>query len=253
MKKLFLLVTLSLAVPFGAFAQYWSAQPPTPQITVSGSAEVKVVPDEIRISVGVETRDADLNTAKSQHDERMKSALGFLRKSGIPEKDIQTDYINIAPDYNYDSSRVKPVVYIVRKSIEIKLTSVTNLESTLTGLLNNGANYVHNVDFRTTQLRKHRDEARAMAIHAAKEKAEALAKELGVKCGKPLNISANDYSGSWYGGSYWGGRGYGFYNQSQNQNVVQNMGGGPSDSAGDTLSVGQISVSATVNVSFAIQ
>lgn len=252
MKKLFLFTLMSLAIPAGAFAQYWSAQPPTPQITVSGTAEVKVVPDEIHISVGVETRDPDLNTAKNQHDERMKSALGFLKTSGVPEKDIQTDYVNITPEFNYDTSRVKPVVYVVRKSIEIKLTSVTNIESVLTGLLNNGANYVHNVDFRTTQLRAHRDEARAMAIRAAREKAEALAKELGVKCGKPLNITANDYSNWWYGGNYWGARGYNYNNQMQN--AVQNIGGGgQSDSAGETLSVGQISVSATVNVSFAIQ
>ncbi|SPE55436.1 conserved exported hypothetical protein [Verrucomicrobia bacterium] len=221
------------------------------QISVSGSAEVKVAPDEIRISVGVETRDASLEEAKRRHNENMTSALRFLKSSGVPDKDVQTDFISVTPEYGNDLSRTKPVIFIVRKSIEIKLTTVTNLEPILTGLLSNGVNYIHNVDFRTTQLRKYRDEARAMAVRAAKEKAEALAKELGVECGKPTSINANEWGGGWGpAGSYWGGRGYNPY--AQVQNVVQNEAG-PSDSGGYTMSLGQISISAAVNVTFSIQ
>lgn len=250
MKTKLILALALLALPLTrAFSQY--TQPP-PQISVTGSAEVKVAPDEIRISVGVETCDADLDVAKSQHDENMTSALGFLKKAGVPDKDVQTDFVSVSPEYGNELSRTNPVVYIVRKSIEVKLTTITNLEVVLTGLLNHGVNHVHDVDFRTTQLRKYRDQARAMAIRAAREKAEALCKELGVKCGKPFNITANEWGGAWnYSGNYWGGRGGG-YGFNGSQNIVQNQGA-PSDSAGDTLSVGQISVSASVNVSFLIQ
>jgi uncharacterized protein YggE len=250
MKTKLILILALLTLPLTpAFSQ--SMQPP-PQISVTGSAEVKVAPDEIRLSVGVETRDADLNVAKGQHDELMTSALKFLKTSGVPDKDVQTDFISVSPEYGNDIARTKPVVYIVRKSIEIKLTTVTNLESVLTGLLNHGVNHVHGVDFRTTQLRKYRDQVRAMAIRAAKEKAEALCKELGVKIGKPCAISANEWGGGWNSsGNYWGGRGGG-YGFNGSQNAVQNAGAS-SDSAGDTLSVGQISVSASVNVSFLIQ
>jgi uncharacterized protein len=246
MKTPLFLLLISIALPASrGFAQI-SPQPP--QINVSGSAEVKVAPDEIRISVGVETRDENLDEAMRQHDERMKKALGFLKTSGVPDKNVQTDFIDVHPDYDSNFSKVKPVIYVVRKSIEIKLTTVTNLEPVLTGLLKHGANYIHNVDFRTTQLRKHRDHARGLAMRAAREKAEALARELGVTCGKPLNISANEWGGSWNSsGSNWGGRNY----SGQSQNTVQNMGG-PSDSAGETLSIGQISVSASVSISFLI-
>ena len=52
------------------------------------------------------------------------------------------------------------------------------------------------VRLRTSQLRKYRDEARAKAIRAAKEKAVALAGELGVKIGRPHSISEGyQYSG----------------------------------------------------------
>ncbi len=52
-------------------------------------------------------------------------------------------------------------------------------------MLNAGVDRINNVNFRTTQLRKYPRSARAMAIKVAKEKADALCAELGVKRGKP--------------------------------------------------------------------
>ena len=62
MKTRLLLAIALIALPLApAFAE--------PQINVSGSAEVKVAPDEIRLSVGVETRDETLDAARQQNDE----------------------------------------------------------------------------------------------------------------------------------------------------------------------------------------
>ena len=56
----------------------------------------------------------------------------------------------------------------------ITLGDVSRFEDLLSDTLLAGANHVHNVEFRTTELRQHRDAARALAIQAAREKAEAL-------------------------------------------------------------------------------
>jgi uncharacterized protein YggE len=223
---------------------------PPPQVSLSGSAEVKVAPDEIMLNVAVETRDEALEPARLENDQKIAAALLFLKQSGITNKDIKTDFINIRPDYDYNGSHVKPVAYIVRKNIEIRLTDIASFQKILTGLLTNGVNYVNGIDFRTTQLRKYRDQARAMAVRAAKEKAEALTSELGVKMGKVISISAYDSGGS-TSSNYWGmNRGF-----SGGGNAVQNISvvNGASDVAEDTFAVGQISVSATVNVSFLIE
>src|SRR5216117_2244008 len=137
-----------------AFSQ-GPAQPP--MISVSGSAEVKVAPDEIYLRVGVETRHDNLEDAKKQNDERVSKALAFLKSSDVTGKDVQTDFISIEPTYDSNVSRTKPVTYIVRKSIEVKLTKIESFEGLLTGLLTNGVNNVHGIEFRTSQLRKHRD------------------------------------------------------------------------------------------------
>jgi uncharacterized protein YggE len=217
-------------------------------INVSGSAEIKVVPDLILLDVGVESRHAQLDQAKRSNDENVAKALAFLKRSGVPDKDVQTDFISIEPSYHSDYSSTKPQIYIVRKSIGIKLTRVGELENVLTGLLSSGVQYVHGIEFRTSQLRKHRDAARAQAIQAAKEKADALAAELGVRRGAVLNVSESYAGGWWRSGSRWGG---GLSGGQMMQNVMQNSGGGEA-ADGETTSVGQISVSASVSTSFAI-
>jgi uncharacterized protein YggE len=240
---------ISLLLAIGSLSRALAQSPPQPPlITVSGSSEVKVAPDIVCVRVGVETRNRSLDQAKRENDERVAKALAFLKVSEIKPKDVQTDYISIEPTYDSNVSRERPDVYVARKSIEIKLSKVESFEGILTGLLTNGVNFVHGIDFRTSELRKHRDAARTSAIRAAREKADALAAELGVKRGKAYTINETDWGNWGYSGSYWGGSyGRGIY-----QNSVQNASS-PAEPTGDTLSIGQISVSATVNVSFLIE
>ena len=245
---------LLLALSLPATAPVYAQTTPPPQISLSGSAEVKVAPDEIMLNVGVETRAETLNPARLENDQKIAAVLAFLKQSKIKDADIQMDYINIQPDYRYENgsseSHVKPIAYLVRKNLEIRLTEVAGFQDVLTGMLTNGVNYVNGIDYRTTQLRKYRDQARSMAARAAKEKALALTAELGAKLGKVNSITAYDSSG--YSGSPWGmNRGFNGFN-GQVQNAVA-TGGGTSDNAGDTFAAGQISVSATVNVSFLIE
>jgi hypothetical protein len=207
-----------------------------PQINVSGSADVKVVPDEVYLNVTVETRNEVLDVAKRENDDRISRALIFLKQSGIKEKDIQTDYVSIQPIFNRrDELQTKPTIYQVRKGIGIRLGDVGSFDTVFTGLIDCGVNYVQGIEFRTTELRKYKDQARVLAIHAAKEKADAMAAELGVRVGKPNSVNVNDWSGM------SGGRG------GPNQNVA--MAGGSAEAI-ESFAVGQISVSATVNVSF---
>ena len=241
----------TIIVLFASLAAALAQTQPPPQSNVSGSAEVRVVPDEIRLSVAVESRNAALDAARLENDTKIAAALAFLKQAGMPDRDVKTDFISVQPDYDRDRSRVTPVAYIIRKSIEIRLTNTVVFQSVVTGLLTNGVNVIDNVDFRTTQLRQHRDQARLLAVRAAKEKAKALTDELGVKLGRPYNVNATDNS------SYLGSSGRYLNSSIGANNFVQNVsvssGGGASDNASDAFAVGQISVTATVNVSFLIE
>src|SRR5262249_17940907 len=103
-----------------------------------------------------------------------------------------------------------------------------------------GATGVRDINLRTSQLRRYRDEARAMAIRAAREKATALAAELGVKVGKPYTITE--------------GYNYGSLSAGNSMNNAQAaMDAAPGDGAIPAFAPGSISVSANINVSFLIE
>jgi uncharacterized protein YggE len=109
-------------------------------------------------------------------------------------------------------------------------------------VLKNGANQLMGFEYRTSELRKHRDEARKMAIKACREKADALAEELGCKVGAPRTINETSYG--YYGNAYrWGGNNY------MMQNSMQAAAGGGGD-GGESMPLGQIGVHATLTVSF---
>ncbi len=242
------------AILVGGLAARAQAQPaaaaPKPTISVSGPAEIRVLPDEVNLRLAVESRDPKLDEAVKQNDTRTAAVLKFLKDAGIAAKDVQTDYVEIEPQYNNDRrvQQLVPEYYRVRRNLGVRLRKVAQFDEVLAGVLRSGVNYVLGIDFRTTELRKHRDSARQQAIRAAKEKATALATELEVKVGKAQSI--NEQTGGGYWG--WSGRGANPYANVMSQNTIQEVPAGGDGGEGN-LAVGMISVTATVNVTFALE
>ena len=236
---------LILAFSFSALA---GNNPDNRLITVTGDAEVRVAPDEVVLTFGVETWDKDLNHAKSQNDERVKNVLALTKEFNIEQKHVQTDHISIEPRYERQYQHREFIGYFVRKTIVFILRDTSKFEDLLSSALVAGANYVHGVQFRTTELRKYRDQARALAIKAAQEKANDLARELGQKVGKPHTIMENRSNWqSWYN-TWWGSR---WGRGGMSQNVIQNAGS-PSETE-SSIALGQINVNARVTVSFELE
>jgi len=247
------LAALLITVTLGAAPAAAQTAPPQDRaaprlVTVTGEAVVNVVPDEVVLTLGVESSDKQLRRAKSLNDERVKQVLAAAEKLGIPAKDIQTDHISIEPRYRDNYEQRDFVGYFVRQTIEITLKDISQFENLLTDALDAGANYVHGIQFRTSELRKHKDEARALAIKAAREKAVALAQELDQNVGKPYAIR-EDQEGWWSGyNTGWGSAG----GLGMTQNVVQNAGNGDTEMEG-AFAPGQIGVTARVTVSFELE
>lgn len=248
MKRAMLLTALVLWGCFGQQLALAAEGENLPTISVSGTAEIRVVPDEVQLRLAVETRDPKLDEAVKQNDTRIAAVLKFLKDSGIAAKDVQTDFIEIQPRYHRDDDvqQIVPEFYIVRRNLGVRLRKVAQFDAVLAGALRSGVNYVLGIEFKTTELRKHRDAARQQAIRAAKEKATALAEELGAKVGKPQTIHEQT------GGGWWGWSGGGNYN-AMIQNVSQAAPGGGGEESDGNLAVGMINVTATVQVTFRLE
>lgn len=237
-------VALVLLVGLAAWAEPASQEPGL--ITVTGDAEVRVVPDEVILTLGIETWNKNLQVAQGQNDAIVSKVLALAADHGIESQHVQTDFVSIEPRYRNGYYEERDFIgYFVHKTVVVTLRDLSRFEDLLADALESGVNYVHGIQFRTTELRKHRDEARALAIQAAREKAEALAGALGQRASQPRTI-LEEQSGwrsaynAWWG-SRWGG--------AMAQNVIQEADGAAWTADG-SVAPGQISVNARVTVTF---
>ena len=233
------LVTFFVLTSFnGGFAQ--QVEPPR-TISTAGESVVYVVPDEVVVTLGIETFDKGLDESKSANDAASKTLLAAFKNLGVEERHIQTNTLEV--EIRYRSNRPWEGIegYIARRAYSVTLKDAKKLEPAIDAALKNGANQLMGIAYHTSELRKHRDQARKMAIKAAKEKAVALAGELAATVGAPRSISEG-HSGH-FGSAYRSNS----FNSSQNVVQVNAGGGGESGAA---TPMGQIGISASVNVVF---
>jgi uncharacterized protein len=232
---LLLAAALFLAIP--AMAQDENNRP---LITVSGQAEVLVVPDEAVFTMSAVTVDKDLPNAKARNDEVVRRILALARKYDVPANLVQTGHISLDERYSDEELTRKPRVFVgyeVTKRIAIVLRDVSKAEDLLSDIFKSGITRISNVEFRTTQSRKYRDQARAMAIRSAQEKARALALEIGQSIGKAFTITEEGFTAA---------------RAAMNNNFSSNVGGNDSNED-NTIALGQISITARVTVSFELK
>jgi len=219
-------------------------------VQVSGTAIINVTPDRALIQLGVQSNGGTPQAVEASNSAATQAVIKAVRALGIEAKDIATDWYVIEPVYeNYDSLYIKG--YRINNVIAITVREVSKTSPVIAAALQAGANQVVNVDLYTSELRKYRDQARELAMKAASEKAQALAKAAGTETGCVLTINENSwssYNGWWYGSKQ---------NQNQwTQNVMQNVAPGSSSGSGagdEPISLGQISVKAEVNASFGLK
>ena len=238
MKKLFCLLLLAFSA-FSVSAQTVDVSK-VPTIQVTGTAEIQVVPDTATFSFTVSKKNNSVAAAKKENDETIAKVSELAKRFGIAATDVKTDYIRVSEA----TKRVKILNsdddyenvfdgYRVNRSMIIKLRDMTKFESFLTALLEAGINNVSNVVFSSSELRKYKDQARAEAIRAAREKAQALASEIGQSIGKAISIDEENIDNS------------SNYGLNANNNISFSL-----LEDDNTSTVGTISVKAQVEVKF---
>jgi uncharacterized protein len=204
-------------------------------ISVTGTSEINVAPDQIVLSLGVESRDRDLGLAKSQNDARIKEVFRLAHDAGVAAKDIETSALRMGA--NYSEEKVPRLLdYEVSQTTIITLKDLSKYEPLMTKLLEAGTNRVDGINFGVSETRKLRDEARSKAIRDAKEKAVAMAAELGQTVGKPLEISEE----SGWNSCGLSANSFAFDRRAPNVNE-------------STIAPGQVTISASVKVSFQLE
>ena len=214
-----------------------------PTIQVTGTAEVFVVPDEVSFSLNVSKSDRSLTVAKTQNDANVAKLIALTKRIGIDPRDVKTDFLKVGEKYDRrrragtdDEFENVFAGYTVAKTLAVRLRDLSKFEEFVAEVVKIGVSEFGDVTFQSSQLRKHKDQARAMAIRAAREKAEGIVKEIGQTIGKAVSIEEEDVDGF----------------RSPSANISGRILSSDDDSGGTTFSPGTISVKAQVEVQFVL-
>ena len=202
-------------------------------VKVVGTAEVRVTPDRAVISVGVEKHDPTAGAAKRSADAAARQILAALHAGGVDAKDIQTTFLSLQPQ-SYIHKGVRTSYFSAEETLDVTVRDLAKLDSLLESLVRAGGNRIDSVRYETSDLRKYQDEARDLAVKAAREKAQALAQALGLDIGKAHAIEEDPGDGS-------------RFQEALFANVSKTRNEGP---LAPSLAPGQKTISASVAVSF---
>lgn len=170
-------------------------------ITVTGKGEINVDPDQVVLTVAVDSFDPDLDTARRQNDERVTRILSLAREFSIPSRDVRTDRMTMetlrettkSEEWNDDLRHANPIRgYLISKRLTLRLADLGQFDAFYVQLLKTGVSEITRVDFETSGHRQRRDAARTLAMKAAREKAEAMAAALGQQIGRAVEIREED-------------------------------------------------------------
>ena len=167
-------------------------------ITVNGQGKASAPPDMATIETGVVTHGVTAIEALSENNQIMGRIMDILTGHKIPEKDIQTSILNVAPEYKQDErGRVedKIIGYSVRNQVQVRVRNLNDLGQVIDALVRAGSNQVSGISFGIDDPAKVINQARMKAIADARSRAELYARSAGVSVGKILAI--NEQSIEW--------------------------------------------------------
>jgi uncharacterized protein YggE len=225
-----------------AVAPLGNAQPiPTqPQatsgISVVGQGIVLAQPNVARITLGVDVFDQSLARAQATASTSMDAVVNKLKADGILDTDIRTVSYTINPQYD-QQNQSQPVLrgYQVQNLVEVKSTNVGGLGSLIDDTIASGATRVYGIRFEASDMAGLKSQARDQAMQDARAQGEQLARDAGVTLGRTMTIEVSDTGGT---------------------TPVRALGGAqaaPAAAVSTPIQPGELSVSTTVHVVWAIQ
>lgn len=164
-------------------------------LTVGGSGEVRVDPDEGVVRLGVQAQAKTALEAQTQVNRVANAILAEVKKLGIPVEAVQTSQLTLSPVYASQDPRLtggpqepKVVGYQAANVVSVVVADLAKIGPVLDAALGAGANRVDGVDFRVRDDRAARENALRQAAEDAQRKARALAAALGVSLGELLEV-----------------------------------------------------------------
>jgi uncharacterized protein YggE len=232
-----IIVSILVAAALVALAifQWGGNQQIVPTISSSGEGVVYLTPDIAYVYIGVHTEADQVSTALTNNNAQAQDIADALEALGVAKEDIQTSNFSVYPMTEYGpEGEVTRQYFSVDNSVYVKVRALENLGQVLDSVVRSGANTINGITFDVQDKEAAIKLAQADAIEKAKLQAQDLATAAGVSLGKMIGISV--------------------YSSNYPTTMYEGKGGGYAmDASNVPVSVGQLTITATANLSYKIK
>jgi len=189
-----------LAAPGPSVAQAQDADEttsPDRTISVSGTGQVSATPDIAVVSLGVQTQAKEAGAALTENNTQMQAVITALKGAGVAQKDIQTQVIQLSPQYQQPSPQAgtaqqgppELVGFTATNIVEVTVRKIDSLGDLLDAAVQAGGNQIQGIRFEISDPADMVDQARDAAWQDALHKAQQLAELSNSGLGMVLTIS----------------------------------------------------------------
>ena len=173
-----------------------------PTVTVSGTGSITVAPDIATVTLGVETRHANAQTAIEQNTNTMNNVFAAIVAMGISEDDIATRHFSLHQNFNWTATgnRINDG-YSVSNTLSITVRNLDDVGAVIGTAVSAGANVSHGIQFSIEDASGVYLQALAVAVRDAAAKGNAIAAALGTSIASVVSVIETN---TWAAPTSWG-------------------------------------------------
>jgi uncharacterized protein YggE len=159
------------------------------RVVVNGDSLVQARPDTAMISVAVVTQAQNALAAQQENARRSEAMVRALKAAAGAGAEVETSGYSLQPQYTYRENQ-QPLIrgYEARNTVRVTLGDLTKVGTVIDAASEAGANTIDNLAFTLRRDEPARDEALAGATREALRKAQVMAKALGGRVGRIIEV-----------------------------------------------------------------
>lgn len=233
----FLCGAAALIALMGLSTTLTASEPPA-GITVTGQAELRLVPERAELKLAVEQRADGAEEAMQAAGRVADRFLKAARNIGAGPDQIRSTDIQVMPEYRWNEKRGEreQTGFLARRDIQLRVLELSRLPDYLRAAAGTGMTHVSRPEMQLSNPAEARQRALADATRDARQSALAIAEAAGRELGELLALDAEpERSGS------------------PGPVAMRAMAESSADDAGGGVSVGEIVHAARVRARFALR
>lgn len=150
------------------------------KLKVLGQGIVNVKPDMAEVIIGIITESIQLEIAQKENANITQRVLENIKNTGVAPKDIQTRNYSINVKYDYIDGKQVFRGYIVSNYLKVVIRDINKVGEVIDAAVKGGANAINNVNLIVSDTTRYYNEALALAVKNAQNKALQIASTLKV-------------------------------------------------------------------------